>query len=538
MSYIVLARKWRPNTFKDITGQDFITTTLKNSISSGKLAHAILFSGPRGVGKTSTARIVAMSINCINGPTETPCQNCTHCTAIKEGKSLDVIEIDAASHTGVNDVREIIDNIKYLPVSARNKIYIIDEIHMLSNSAFNALLKTLEEPPGHVVFLMATTEAVKIPLTILSRCQRFDFSKVSASDIKYTLTNICKAENIVIDNDTLHLIAVEADGSLRDALSLLDQLNTTFDSDIKYQDAVQLFGFIDKSSTMSLFENILKQDPKECLNIVLRLNTMGINPKKVISELLRIIRYAVFIKTCGDITTGDLGKDEKNIIEDILTDINLSTIENIFNLTLKATEEIQKSHFPDIALEMNIVKLAIVKHSVTIEKIMENLERLKTSTSDEKHDNTVKTPIQRDPKINHTGKVQDARRSESSKTVLNIDELTHLIKSNSSMTGIYLENADEIELNEEKLTIKYNTKSIYSDKIQKSEHLEKIKDLIKQKYSYDVVISVLVDDNVAGNENTDESVTNNRNAIIESKPLKDALEIFGGKIIKIKKGEH
>ena len=171
MSYVVLARKWRPKTFDDLIGQDYITQTLKNAISTGKIAHAFIFSGPRGVGKTSTARIVAKAVNCVHGPTSEPCSECSFCTEISEGKSLDVMEIDAASHTGVNDIREIIENIKYLPTSGKNKIYIIDEAHMLSQSAFNALLKTLEEPPPHVLFILATTEVHKIPVTILSRCQ-------------------------------------------------------------------------------------------------------------------------------------------------------------------------------------------------------------------------------------------------------------------------------------------------------------------------------------------------------------------------------
>ncbi len=505
----------------------------------GKLAHAILFSGPRGVGKTSTARIVAMSLNCETGPTETPCQICSHCIEIKEGKSLDVIEIDAASHTGVNDVREIIDNIRYMPVSSRNKIYIIDEIHMLSNSAFNALLKTLEEPPEHVIFLMATTEVNKIPLTILSRCQRFDFKKVPALDIKNTLNRISTSEKISIDDDTLQLIATESDGSLRDALSLLDQLNTTFDSDIKYNDAVSLFGFIDKSSTHSLFENVVKQNPRECLIIVNKLNSMGINPRKTISELLRTVRHAVFIKACGDIATGELSRDEIDFIDNIVKNTDISTIENIFNLTLKATEEIQKSLFPDISLEMNIVKIAIITHSVSIDSILENLKKLKGSPSVAEHKETRHSTLKSDSDT-YSPASQPYKTSENKppgNKRFNKNEVVDLIKSKSNMTGIYLEKADAIEFNENSLNIKYGSKSIYSDNVQKAEHLENIKKLIKESYSCDIDVIVSVGNNIKNEGNNDAKTSNDRDAIINSKPLKDALEIFGGKIVKINKGE-
>jgi DNA polymerase-3 subunit gamma/tau len=256
MSYIVLARKWRPKTFDDVIGQEVITQTLKNAVSTGKIAHALIFSGPRGVGKTSTARIIAKALNCEKGPTSDPCSNCTFCREISEGKSLDVIEIDAASHTGVDDVREIIENTRYLPSSGKTKIYIIDEAHMLSQSAFNALLKTLEEPPPHVLFILATTEVHKIPVTILSRCQRYDFKKVSTANIKERIELISSSEGIKIPEETLYLIAQESDGSLRDALSIVDQLIATFGNEIKHEDATGILGVSDKSLIKSTIEAI------------------------------------------------------------------------------------------------------------------------------------------------------------------------------------------------------------------------------------------------------------------------------------------
>ncbi|MDY6863423.1 MAG: DNA polymerase III subunit gamma/tau, partial [Thermodesulfobacteriota bacterium] len=222
MSYLVLARKWRPRNFDEVIGQEHVVRTLKNAIVAGRIAHAFLFTGSKGVGKTSVARILAKALNCESGPTVNPCSQCAGCKEITNGNSIDVLEIDGATHTKVDEVREIIENIKYRPSGSRFKIYIIDEVHMLSGSAFNALLKTLEEPPEHVIFIFATTEAHKIPETVLSRCQRFDFRRISYKEILSHLISLTKKEEIKISEKGLNIIIQEAEGSLRDAQSLLD----------------------------------------------------------------------------------------------------------------------------------------------------------------------------------------------------------------------------------------------------------------------------------------------------------------------------
>ncbi len=535
MSYIILARKWRPKTFDEIVGQEFITTTLKNSISSGKLAHAILFAGPRGVGKTSTARILAMSLNCKKGPSEIPCLQCVNCDEIRNGKSLDVIEIDAASHTGVNDIRVLIENVKYLPVSSRTKVYIIDEVHMLSNSAFNALLKTLEEPPEHILFILATTEVNKIPLTILSRCQRYDYKKVAVSEIKNSLKKITEEEHINIDDNSLNLIASEADGSLRDALSLLDQLNITFSGNIVYNQSIELFGLVDKSISMSLFENILDNNPKNCLQIANKLNDKGISPKKVIYELLRLFRYSIYIKACGKDIIGELTEEDCNFLEKKLQDIELPALENIFNLTLKATEDVQRSGFPEIALEMNLVKLAVVEHSIKIDDILEKLESFKTysQSSDTKKIKPTKNKPIEDPDI------KNIKTSDLNKNILTRDRITELVKKNSNMTGIYLDKATDIKLQDSVLYIEYDSQSIFSDNIQKKEHIERIKKTIEDKYPGDINIKVQV--NKFSKESNNPILTQGKaaiNNILESKSVKDALDTFGGRLIKINKNSN
>jgi len=537
MSYIVLARKWRPQNFDELVGQEFITTTLKNSLSSGKIAHAILFSGPRGVGKTSTARILAKSINCEKGPIPTPCSVCTNCVEISEGRSIDVIEIDAASHTGVNDVREIIENIKYLPISGKTKIYIIDEVHMLSNSAFNALLKTLEEPPEHALFILATTEINKIPLTILSRCQKYDFKKVSSTEIENTLKKISSKEGIEIDDNTIHMISLESDGSLRDALSLLDQLNTTFDGKILYEEATRLFGIFDSSYTLSLFKNILSQNPKECLEISLELNQKGINPKKTIEQLLRIVRYTVFTKVCGPDISNDLTEDETSLINEEVTKFDIGTLENIFNQTLKASEDISRSTYPEIALEMNLVKLANLDHSIPVSDILNKLENINLNTLPKNNHISDKLAIKNDTEV-ITSKKATAQSNTKEESIenLSLNNFIEYIKNNESMTGIYLEKADQIEIKGTDIKLIYNSQSVFSDSIQKKENLDKIKNLLKKRFCEEFDINVVI--NSSGKkdpekENEEYNSHQGKN-IMYNKALKDALDTFGGRLIKVK----
>ncbi len=546
MSYIVLARKWRPQNFDEVVGQQFITTTLKNSLSSGKVAHAILFSGPRGVGKTSTARILAKSINCDKGPTPTPCSVCTNCIEISEGKSIDVIEIDAASHTGVGDVREIIENIKYLPVSGKTKVYIIDEVHMLSNSAFNALLKTLEEPPEHALFILATTEVSKIPLTILSRCQKYDFKKVSSNDIKNSLKQITSRENIEIDDSTIHMIASESDGSLRDALSLLDQLNTTFDGKIKYEEASKLFGIFDSSYCLSLFKNILAQDPKKCLQIIIELNQKGINPKKTIEQLLKIVRYSVFIKVCGSDVSTDLTEDEASQINEEVSKFDIGALENIFNQTLKASEDISRSAYPEIALEMNIVKLANLGHAIPINDILNKLESISLNTTSKTSETSgakksgisAKPTIKNEADDNIISKESPEKKNLKQENTenLSLSNFIEYIKDNENMTGIYLEKADKIEIKDTEIKLIYNSQSVFSDSIQKKDNIDKIKDLLKKRHSKEFNINVLVNkpEKKEPEKENDNYDSNQGKNIMNNKALKEAMDTFGGRLVKVK----
>src|SRR6185369_13417504 len=293
----VLARKYRPQTFSDLTGQDHVSRTLQNAIESGRVAHAFLFTGARGVGKTSTARILAKTLNCERGVTHEPCNVCHLCIEITKGTSTDVFEIDGASNTGVDDIRELRDNVKYLPSHSRYKIFIIDEVHMLTNNAFNALLKTLEEPPAHVKFIFATTEPHKLPVTILSRCQRFDFKRVPLAKMIARLRFILDQEKVTMSDTALAMVARKGDGSMRDSLSALDQVLAFCGEKVDDPAVISLLGVVDRTLLLSAIDAILARDTATLVDIVRTVDDSGYNIRHFCHELIELMRTLLLIRT-------------------------------------------------------------------------------------------------------------------------------------------------------------------------------------------------------------------------------------------------
>ena len=291
--YVVLARKYRPQNFEDLLGQDALVQTLTNAIKSNRLHHAYILTGIRGVGKTTTARLIAKALNCIGadgkgGPTTHPCGICENCKSIAAGRNIDVLELDAASRTGVGDIRDILDGVRYNPTNCRYKIYIIDEVHMLSNNAFNALLKTLEEPPAHVKFIFATTEIRKVPVTVLSRCQRFDLQRLRIDDLKKLFNKIIAEENLKADEEALHMIATAADGSARDGLSLLDQAISLGSGKVRTDIVKEMLGMADRGQAFALFEKLLSGDMAELVKKLQEVYKSGANPTAIINDLINI----------------------------------------------------------------------------------------------------------------------------------------------------------------------------------------------------------------------------------------------------------
>jgi DNA polymerase-3 subunit gamma/tau len=377
-SYRVLARKYRPTSFKDMVGQEVLVRTLTNAISSGRLAHAFVLTGIRGVGKTTTARIIARALNCIgpdgNGnPTADPCGVCPHCKAIAEDKHQDVFEMDAASHTGVNDIREIIENTRYRPISARYKVYIIDEVHMLSNSAFNALLKTLEEPPPHVKFIFATTEIRKIPITILSRCQRFDLKRVEAKDLVIHFNNILSQEGLKAESDALKLIASVASGSVRDGLSILDQALAFNGNSITSEAVREMLGLADSNVLYKLYEAIVEGKIQDALTTITDLYRKGADPSLIIIDLLNINHLISKLKLSNN-AMDDLAEQEKEEYKTLADKLAIPYLARLWQMLLKGLDEVKIAYSPFAALEMLMIRITHASNLPSPEDIIRKFE--------------------------------------------------------------------------------------------------------------------------------------------------------------------
>ena len=378
MSYLVLARKYRPQTFDDVVEQSHVTRTLKNAIAAGRVAHAILFSGPRGTGKTTVARILAKAMCCADGPTPDPCGQCQACREIAGGSAADVFEIDGASNNGVDQVRELRENLKYLPVHTRYKIYIIDEVHMLSTAAFNALLKTLEEPPAHVLFFFATTEPQKIPVTILSRCQRHDLRRISADSVVGHMAALCDQEGVPVDSESLALIARSGDGSMRDALSLLDQIISCADGEVTPQSVIDVLGVVDRSVLFTISSAVGAGDLPTILAAIEAVHDRGQSLKALYAQLVEHFRNLLMVKIGGRVEgIVDVPADERARLADAAAGTSELHLSQVLDALLKAEGAIKFSARPRIALEMACIRICRLQPPLPIETLIERIDRLR-----------------------------------------------------------------------------------------------------------------------------------------------------------------
>lgn len=371
--YLALARKYRPQTFEEVIGQDAVLNTLKNAIKKDRVHHAYLFCGARGVGKTSMARMLAKCLNCETGPTAAPCQKCTSCVGITKGSSLDVIEIDAASNTGVDNIRELREQVKYMPQEGHYKIYIIDEVHMLSNSAFNALLKTLEEPPAHVKFILATTEPHDIPITILSRCQRYDFRKLPVDLLSTHLQKILEQENVKAEKEAVRLIAECARGSVRDALSLLDQAIAFDNEELKEADVRSLLGLGERQLIQDIFKALVSQGLEEALKGLNELDTLGIDLKFFTEELIQAYRNLILLTSTGKLPS-DVSPSEKEFYQSLQDKLEISILLAQYQILFQGSKEIAYADFQKVALEMTFVKIVHASEMVGLVSLVAELK--------------------------------------------------------------------------------------------------------------------------------------------------------------------
>lgn len=377
MSYVVLARKWRPQTFADLTGQDHVTRTLTNAIEQDRVPHALLFTGARGVGKTTSARIVAMALNCADGPTPSPCGRCDSCREVPKGASVDVIEIDGASNRGINEIRELRDGVRYAPNRDRYKIHIIDEVHMLTTEAFNALLKTLEEPPPHVVFIFATTEAHKIPITILSRCQRFDFRRIPVKEIVGRLQYIVDAEKIVVPNDVLTLIARQSGGGMRDALSRLDQVIASSPDAITLDQAAEVLGVAERARLFEISAAIIGRDLDQALRVFDHVLSFGVDVTQFSSALVAHLRDLTIVAVshqAGELTA--LTDTELAAARAQVAQTDPNTLHRLFEILMTAADDASRSSHARLLIEMALVRMIAVEPVASLVSLVAQLDRI------------------------------------------------------------------------------------------------------------------------------------------------------------------
>ncbi len=380
MSYTVLARKYRPQAFEEMTGQEHVVRTIENAIKLNRVAHAYLFAGPRGVGKTTAARLLARALNCEKGPTASPCGECRACTEIRDGTSVDVAEIDGASNNGVENVREIRENAKYLPQRDRFKIYIIDEVHMLSQAAFNALLKTLEEPPGHVKFIFATTEAHKLPDTILSRCQRHNFRRISAAAMLKRLKEIAVKEAVNVSDLSLSLIVRQSEGGMRDALSLLDQVLSACGDSPNDEAVAEALGAIDRTVVHAFATALVKRDASLLLTKTEDMWNRGVDLRRLAEDIAFHLRHLFVAKATGA-APDELADAEKEAIVALAREADAAQLARLFDVVHSSVWEIARAPQPRLAFEMTLLKGLHLAPAASLPELISRVERLATGAA-------------------------------------------------------------------------------------------------------------------------------------------------------------
>jgi len=377
LEYQVLARKFRPQNFDDVKGQEPVVRTLSNAIAQGRIGHAFLFAGPRGVGKTSVARILAKSLNCEQGPTATPCNVCPNCREITDGNSMDVREIDGASNRGIDEIRELRENVKFAPAASKYKIYIIDEVHMLTREAFNALLKTLEEPPAHVIFIFATTENHKVPATILSRCQCYDFRRISLGQIAANLGKVAAAEGITISPAALSWIAEAGDGSMRDAQSIFDQVIAYAGLNISDDDVEDILGLADRKYLYRLSEAVLSRSAGTCLTILEEAYLAGIDMKHFYTMLLRHFRNLLLVKIAADESSSfDIPPEQVEKLKRQTLNVSRETLQRYLDILLSEADSLRRSQEVRMKMETILIRMAYLEPVLPVGEILATLESM------------------------------------------------------------------------------------------------------------------------------------------------------------------
>ena len=510
MEYQSLYRKWRPQNFEDIIGQKHITQTLINAISLNRISHAYIFSGPRGVGKTTTARILAKSLNCVEGPTPHPCNKCARCIRITDGYSMDVIEIDGASNRGIDDIRDLRNKVKFAPAEGKYKVYIIDEVHMLTTEAFNALLKTLEEPPSHVIFIFATTNPHKIPSTILSRCQWFNFRRISLEDIVAKLKMIAKDEELNINDKTLNMIARNSTGSMRDAESVLDQIIAYCGKEITSQSVREVLGIIEEEVFFELIEAIIKNDTLKGIEIINRTSDLGGDASQFIKNLMEYVHNLSLAKVCQkDILNlqGIFIEDRGRLLEQSKT-IKLEKLFNIVDYLAEVERKMRYTRHPWILLEMLVIKFT-AGENFSLKEVEEEKDEyfLDFSAKKDVSESGKKNAGKREevlPKKKMQDKVKTKEdpsvRAKEISTDLDFNQawatiLNKIKKTKMSVYSFIITN-NLITIENNKLIIGFNKKhTFHKESLEKKNNKILLQELIKEETGRLLAIECVINDN-------------------------------------------
>ncbi len=534
--YRALYRQYRPKIFDEVLGQEHITATIKNQIKNNNIGHAYLFSGTKGTGKTSTAKIFSRAVNCLNPIDGNPCNECEICKGILDESIMDVIEMDAASNRGIDDIRELRDKVIYPPSRTKYKIYIIDEVHMLTEPAFNALLKTLEEPPEHLIFILATTEAEKLPQTILSRCQKFDFKRIKSGDITKNMDNICNELDISVEDRALRLIARNSDGSMRDALSLLDQCISYKEGELKYEDALDILGIANTDILFALVDSIIDNELEKALFNIDDIIQMGKDINQFIKDLIYHFRNLLIVKTSHN-PMGIIDMEE-DIVEKYIEQSKKMSIDYILKALdiLNAAENQAKwATQPRIILEMSIIKIVKIEENKGLEERVKKLEEIinsgKILTTETK--SSVKTSIPKAKKTTEKPKVEvekktiiDDGKELSFKTIENQwDNVLEAVRSTRPSTHGLLREAKPVSFSNNKLEIGFGDGyGFHRAAISEGHNKALVEKIVSEYFNKNISIDfIMVDDSNEEENNTEEDT------------IQRVTDFFGEDIVEIKK---
>jgi DNA polymerase-3 subunit gamma/tau len=547
MKYQVIARKFRPQVFEDVVGQKPIVQTLQNAIQLNRIGHAYLFSGPRGVGKTTTARLLAKGLNCVTGPAITPCNKCPSCLEIASGQCLDVLEIDAASNTGVDNIRELRENARYAPSRDRFKIFIIDEVHMLSTSAFNALLKILEEPPSHVVFIMATTERHKLPATILSRCQQFVFRTISAGEIQAHLRSIADREAVKIDDRALAYVVRASEGSMRDAQSLLDQIISFSGQEVVDEDVRDVLGFIPNEILDETIDALAAHDPRALLRNIEIVVEQGLNIQQYIREFIGRTRDLLLMRL--ELDSKVLGSaEEKAALKQRSTHFSEQDLIRYFDLLLKLENDLRTTSQPRFHLEVGFIKLARIGHIRDIEEVIGEL-RKGGSISTAPVTNAVppRKPIAPSPSMPAPPPAPVSRPAPATappeppvaaKPATFRDRFIRRVEERSPTTSVYLQKAESVEQTGDRIELTMPNPAYFSG-LDTKEHRAVLDAAAADLVGKPISVSLIMKKQTA-NVRTEPESSGAVQSAREEPLVKRFLEVFKGDLAQVKpvKGEQ